>query len=355
MKNLLFLLTVLLTVVEVKAQSMSDSTCTMPSCSCSDFVVPAGVMIGRVHDKGEWMISYRRMSMNMQGVQVGTTEVQSTAVFNKYLMSPSTMRMDMNMLMVMYGASDRLTLMAMGNYNVNTMSMDVFSSSSHHHNEDGIESSDGKHHMNSKGIGDTKVYAQYGAIKKMGAQLAVNLGVNLPTGSINILGAPGDIMYSRTRLPYMMQLGSGTVDILPGVGWFHKIGNLSYAAQLNATVRTGKSKYDYRLGNDFNTNLWASYTLFSLVSPYLRMESLQSGLMTGADKALYTFNEPGTDPSNTGATRFMLYGGIQLKSDFEQKMGFNVSLEYGAPVYENVTGVQMQSKRTLNAAVTASF
>jgi len=90
---------------------------------------PIGVMADHRHKKGEWMLSYRFMHMDMDGNRNGTTSLTptqiATTVPNRFFgqpMQPPTLRvvptkMPMNMHMIggMYGLSDRVTLMAMTN------------------------------------------------------------------------------------------------------------------------------------------------------------------------------------------------------------------------------------------------
>ena len=41
---------------------------------------PIGVMGDHRHNKGEWMVSYRYMHMDMQGVQIGTSDADPEGV-----------------------------------------------------------------------------------------------------------------------------------------------------------------------------------------------------------------------------------------------------------------------------------
>src|SRR6185437_10714436 len=75
------------------------------------------------HDKGKFAIAYSFMDMAMQGNQSGTKQVSDATVFNTYMMATNRMNMQMHMLMPMYGITERLTVMAMLSYNINTMSM----------------------------------------------------------------------------------------------------------------------------------------------------------------------------------------------------------------------------------------
>src|SRR5512139_1918597 len=88
-----------------------------------------GDTIYHLHPAKMWMVNFRFMRMDMDGLRDGTTDVPVEKVSPVgsspygYMMTPTKMTMDMYMLMVMYGVTDRLTLMAMGGYQYNRMDM----------------------------------------------------------------------------------------------------------------------------------------------------------------------------------------------------------------------------------------
>ena len=69
----------------------------------------------------------------------------------------------------------------------------------------------------------------------------VNFGASLPTGSTDetdqILTPTGAT--PSPRMPYAMQLGSGTVDLLPGVTYNGRADKVRWGAQYAGTIRTG--------------------------------------------------------------------------------------------------------------------
>ena len=115
-----------------------------------------------------------------------------------YMMIPTSMTMDMHMVMAMYGITDRLTVMAMGTYVANTMKMIM--------DMGPMRSISSVAPMVTSGVGDTEVRGIY----KINKYLVGSLGLSLPTGSIN---EKVDTMGKEYRAPYDMQLGSG--DLRP--------------------------------------------------------------------------------------------------------------------------------------------
>jgi hypothetical protein len=74
------------------------------------------------HAAGGWMLSYRYMNMQMDGMRRGTDRVSSNKIFaDDYAVSPEQMTMEMHMLGGMYAVNNRLTLMLMAHYIEKTM------------------------------------------------------------------------------------------------------------------------------------------------------------------------------------------------------------------------------------------
>ncbi|MEM7730934.1 MAG: transporter, partial [Pseudomonadota bacterium] len=161
-----------------------------------------------------------------EGNRIGTDSVSpetiATTVPNRFFgrpMQPPTLRvvpteMSMNMHMVgaMYAPTDWLTLMAMGSYVTKDMDHITFMGPAG-------TTRLGTFTTNSSGFGDTKLGGLVRLYEDETHHLHANIGFSLPTGSITetdrVLAPTG--MRPTLRLPYAMQLGSGTFDLLPGL------------------------------------------------------------------------------------------------------------------------------------------
>ena len=86
------------------------------------------------HGKGMWMFGYEFMGMHMEGLLDGTDSVDSRDISGAlpgpikdpskdYMMSPTEMRMDMHMFMLMYGLTNKISIMGMFSYLDNEMDM----------------------------------------------------------------------------------------------------------------------------------------------------------------------------------------------------------------------------------------
>jgi hypothetical protein len=336
---------------------------TSNGCACNQKdLSPAGVTVGMRHLKGMWMFSYNYMNMQMQGNQSGTSPVSNNAIYNNYLMAGTKMNMDMHMLMGMYGITDRLTVMAMASYDVMNMSMVGLPGETMTMYPDGsmtITPSTTSQAMQSKSSGwsDTKLLAQYAFYIHKGTSLTASAGVSIPTGSTQEMGTAED-MYLNRRLPYMMQLGSGTVDLLPGLTYLHSDNhNFEFSVQATSAIRTYNNNVGYRLGNEFNLNAWAAYQLFGCLSPSVRVEGTNTGNIQGYDPELQErIIEPSGSSANYGGN--VVNGYVGLSYYFKKVPVLNTSrvlVEYGIPLYQNLNGIQLSTKSTFNATWRLAF
>ena len=165
-----------------------------------DSHAPIGVMGEHAHKAGEVMLSYRFMTMDMHGLQSGTTVLETTDVLKDFMTAPTQMGMQMHMLGAMFAPHDKITLMAMTSYQQRHMEMQGAHHRKEGHHGHPIET----HEMSSAGIGDTKLEALLTLWKKPHHTLLGNIGVSLPTGSIEQNADNGQLLpYSnatRNRL-----------------------------------------------------------------------------------------------------------------------------------------------------------
>jgi hypothetical protein len=347
---------VLLVVFSFLAFTAQSQVCDSLQGSCCTTMdrSPAGIMVGHPHPGGGWMVSYRFMFMDMKGLLDQGKKVGNEQVFNTYFMAPTTMQMQMHMLMVMYGISPSFTIMAMANYQAQSMDMDMFSMGTHNHADMIGQVDHLGMHAGTSGFSDTKLMLVYKALDRIEHRILTSLGLSLPTGSISKVG-DSDAMFPGFRQAYMMQNGTGTVDIQPGVTYLYDLMDWSLGVQANYTIRPYKNKYNYRYGNELELNVWGARQIGSKLSLTLRSQNLLAGAISGSDNNLYLYSEPGTNPANYGGFRSNLLGGINLHLPEailpKQKFG----AEVGGAVYQRGNGIQMANKWCINANWTLSF
>jgi hypothetical protein len=325
-------------------------------CCCSGNYTPVGIMTDHLHPKGEWALSYSFMQMNMQGNQSGTKTLSSDAVLTDYAMAPTRMTMQMHMLMGMYGLSNRLTLMAMLNYNRNNMSMDM-APMDHMMHMPGMDM--GMMNMpstcQSAGLGDTKLWALYRLLNAGTKRVTVAAGLNVPTGSTAVNGAT--MLGENTRLPYMMQLGSGTWDLLPAITYTDRYGNFFWGANVEGSIPLGTNTRGYAWGAQVKTSAWLSYKCLPWAAASLRLEGSHAGQISGYDAQIapLMLNDPCADAAHTGGQRVQTYLGLNFSQLGNWLPGATLQFEYGLPVYQNLNGPQMRLQSTLQASCMYAF
>ncbi|MEL7110791.1 MAG: transporter, partial [Pseudomonadota bacterium] len=279
---------------------------------------PIGVMADHRHKKGEWMLSYRYMYMDMAGNRDGTDSLSPedivTTVANPFGTPPTLrvvpidMPMQMHMVGGMYGLSDRVTLMAMGMYIDQEMDHITFQ---------GMSGTTrlGEFTTETAGIGDTTVGAIIGLDDGSYEHRQINLGlaVSLPTGSLEetdqILTPMGAT--PSPRLPYPMQLGSGTFDLKPSLTARTRVGKWSYGGQASAVIRLDDNDEGYTLGDVVEATGWLAYEPEPWVSFSGRLKARSVGQIDGQD-ALIAAPVQTADPDNHGGETLEVLAGINL-------------------------------------------
>jgi hypothetical protein len=292
-----------------------------------DAHAPIGVMGEHAHPRGEWMFSYRYMQMVMRGQRDGTSSEGASDVFARgFVVSPKWMRMEMHMLGLMYAPTDSLTLMTM----LPLVRLEM----------DHVTAMGGRFTTNSDGLGDVGLSGIYRLARWSDHELLLNAGVTAPTGTTT---AKDDTPMGRIRLPYPMQLGSGTWDLLPGLTLNGRAGSWSYGAQTRATLRLGRNRHDYRLGNRLMLTSWLARRLLPELSGSLRVQAESWGNIRGQDDAINPDVAPTGDPKRRAGSRVDVLVGLNWV--FHRWLpGHRLAIEYGLPVYQRLDGPQLETR-----------
>ena len=320
-------------------------------------LAPIGVMGDHMHKKGEWMLSYRFMRMEMDGNRDGQTSLTPEEVIalpNPFGSTPSNLRivptsmtMDMHMVGAMYGVTDYLTVAAMANYIDQDMTHITFN---------GAGAEIGGFQTRSAGFGDSRLNALIRLYEDDRHHVHLNAGVSIPTGSITqedeILNPAGATV--RVRLPYPMQLGSGTYDAMPGMTYTGNngqagTGGISWGAQIYATIRLeDENSEGYSLGDEYQASAWASWQWHDRVSSSLRLIATTRDEISGSDPNIVG---PVTtaDPGNHGGETLEIGVGSTIKAFEENGRTHEFALEGIVPIHRDLNGPQLETDYRLVA------
>ena len=295
---------------------------------------PIGVMGAHAHTQGDWMFSYRFMRMDMDGNRDDSDRVSTSKVLKDYMIAPKSMTMDMHMVGAMYGVNDDLTVMLMVPY----LDLEM----------DHVTRMGAKFTTRTNGIGDVKFSGLYKLHQWGGGELNLNAGISFPTGSIDEKDdTPAG---SNQHLPYPMQLGSGTWDLLPGLTYLGNNDTLNWGAQGVAVVRLGDNDNDYTLGDRFNLTGWIAKNWTSQWSSSFRVNGEWWGNIDDSDKKLSPLAPnmvPTADPDKRAGRRFDLLLGASFAPASGWFEGQRFAAEFGAPVYQNLDGPQLETDWTV--------
>lgn len=294
----------------------------------------ADVQMDHGHGKGMWMFEYEFMGMHMEGLLDGTNSVDSRDISGPgkdYMMSPTEMRMDMHMFMLMHGLTNKISIMGMLAYLDNEMDMVMH-----------MPAMDMFGDMNTSGLGDTVVEGQYTFNNKWKA----TLGLSMPTGSIDekvtmVMRAPNGMANppNTMQAPYGMQLGTGTFDLIPKIEYKDISGKWGWNCE---------ALYIYHIGENDNNYTWGDYFELSGLAQYAINKNLKlSGRLTfwheeaidGQDPSINPMMAPTSDPDAYGGKNVELMGGLQAA--FAERHA--ISFEIGAPIYQNLNGPQLET------------
>ena len=291
------------------------------------------------HLADEWMVGYSPMIMTMDGNRMGTTRVSNSDVLESYMVTPVDMTMEMHMLHLMYAPSDELTLAAMINYERRSMN---------HLTRMGMSFV-----TESEGFGDLNLGATFtalGDVRAGGQRLLVSAGVSLPTGSIDERGTTP--MGTDQKLPYPMQLGSGTFDLLPGIVYVDHSRNWAWLVEARGAIRLGRNSNEYALGDSLGLSAGVSRRVTDWFSLSSAVEGHVWGNVKGADPELNPMMVPTADPSLRGGR----VASMNFRADFfatDGKLGGQrLVVELAVPFHQFLHGPQLTKQTQLRVAWT---
>jgi hypothetical protein len=292
------------------------------TASRPDGHAPISVMGDHMHAMGEWMVSYRYMTMDMKGLMKGSDSIQpAEGGYMMTAMLPKEMTMDMHMFGAMHAISDQWTLMCMINYLDNEMTMQ---------NGDKMETS---------GLGDLKIGGLYDLARwDDGRRAHLSLGLSAPTGSI-------DEKSGANAVGYGMQLGSGTWDFHPAITYLGQTENYSYGAQLGGVLRIDDNDQGYTLGNRLDATVWVARKINDSLSASVKIDHTCQEEVDGTHKGISNMQRnmtPAKDPDHQGRDLTSLGLGLNYYFKSGSLKGHRIAAEWDSPIHQKVNGVQLE-------------
>ncbi len=154
-------------------------------------------------------------------------------------------------------------------------------------------------------------------------------------------------MEADVQLPYPMQTGSGTWNVLPGLTYLGQRDHLSWGAQAIGTLRLGENDRGYSLGNQLNGTSWVAYRWNHWWSTSLRLAGSTVGTVDGRDEELNPMMVTTADPNNFGGQQLTGLLGVNFYVHEGYLYNHRLAVEAGVPLYQNLNGPQMAVQSVL--------
>lgn len=315
--------------------------------------MPMNIPGGGIPQTHEFRFKAQVMHMKMDGLRDGTSRVRESDLLapGKFMAVPTEMDMTMLHFSGAYSFTDDFVVMLMGMWKKNRMDMDFNAMMSGMTGRSGFT-------MESEGLGDTMLMAKYrlwadDPLIPTG-QVSLLAGLSVPTGSISEDNEDHPVDSRRDeKLPYGMQLGSGTWDPTFGVLYQGSSSPWWWGANFTYTGRWHENHRDYRLGDRVGLDLYAMYQLrYDLVAQvqinawdqdriHGEMDSAEDGdsghMMPGNPASPYV--SPLWDPHNYGGREVFATLGLQWQPIPLHILDLQVSL----PLHRDLNGPQLET------------
>lgn len=324
----------------VKAAEKAEILSASKPIRRSDTLGPSGVADDFKIEQGRWSFAFKSQITDFQDLRDGNNEVPIGDVNNLtgkgryfYPTAPEKMVSATHILEGMYAPSRQLSIVA-------TIPM-------HQRSVDYLTTAGGRFTNESQGMGDISVKGVVPLTGNQRDRWTGTVGFSVPTGKTNIKGRSPFAGAGQVRQPYAMQLGSGTVDLLFGVGYRHEMDNRSFGAKADFVFRTGDNGNGYRLGNAGEISAWSSWRVAKKWSSSLRLAARKWESIEGRDPSIPMSFGSLADPANYGGQRVDVGLGFNLLEP-NNLINKRFNLELLIPVSQELSGPQLETKHILH-------
>ncbi len=287
------------------------------------------IMKGDVPRKGTWTLSYDYGYRELQGLRDGTSPVSNASVLTTYQNTPLWIHKQRHSLSVLYGTTEKLAFSASLPYVVQRMKIQDTA---------GLQSE-----FLSSGIGDLLFSANYALTQQPPHQLTVNLGLSVPTGSIN------------QKSGYPMQLGSGSYDLVPTLTYIGDFDPWGWAIQASGKLPTKKNSNEYRLGNEWQGTVMVMRAWNEWFTNLLFITAEWNGRVHGSDPLMNTTSVPTSDPAAQGGRKVTAHLDFNFFIDRETGSDHLLSIGFTSPIHQSLNGPQLKERWSGTASWSCMF
>ena len=302
---------------------------------------PVSLFEDRTLSAGEIHLAVKYFHTQMRGQGSGSDSLTTSQVLRFFDVAPSQMVTQALSLDVLFGVTQHLTVAASGTFAQKTM--------------DNLAGLDGQSNMfllyqtEASGLQDVRVSALYNVYDRGPMRVHVQGGVSVPVGAIDADAVTPFSDPSPTQLPYTLQLGSGTFDLLPGFTLSIQNEKASLGVQGKGTIRMGENDRGWRLGDAFEGTVWGGFYTSKWISTSLGGRFSSWGNVEGFDEGLNPNESPAHSALTQGGWRVDLPVGLNLVVPPGRFAGHRLGVEFTIPLHQDLDGPQLRHRWSLAA------
>lgn len=302
---------------------------------------PAAAWWTEAVPEGSWRVAYRYENLSYDGLRDGRNDLSRKNVSKRgYDEIPEELATRTHTFELTYGAREFTSVWAALPFHAKELEGDA---------------SSGDLDQESTGVGDLVIgFTHHCCSDDDDGRMMWHLGLGFPTGSVDEEDdAPGG---GDQRLPYPMQLGTGTYALHPGVYWIENEESWTWGVGTRWRIHLDRNDEGYAPGDTATFQAWGSREIAEDLVGTLRLQSHFWGDYHSEDDELDA--DAGADPLNDehrqGGLRTDLFAGLGWELGGERRAN-RLDLEVGIPIDEWVDGPQMSNEWTVGFGWRYSF
>jgi hypothetical protein len=275
-------------------------------------------------------VSYRFSRMEDQGLTFGNGDFSDEDALELFTFVPIERTAEAHLISLAFGATEDVTVSVTAGWTVKKRVLV---------NDEVIFSTD------ARGMTDLQADALWQVYSRGAWRGHVQMGLIVPTGSIEEQGdfpASGDFGEATgVQLPYDMQIGSGSVTLVPGLAAqvMNEVG--SVGGQVRGYFPVTDNDRDWRPGNRLDARVWLARRFNDHVSASTGVRASVSNAISGSDPALETLRDPGDLALSFATQRVDLPIGINFRLTEGPFAGHRIGAEAFWTVHQNTDGPQI--------------